>query len=276
MVEKDYTLKKQVLDLIKQGNTLPFDLTSDNVMLSEARQVAGEDYLEVRIRGVQDRGYRKTPSVVYYEPLTLDKIYPPSITPTVRTLSQSTLHALLPRVNAILGTHFTEDDVLDVDIEPFGNQTEISITVTAKPTSKFYKGTFTFVFKRHWLLLEEVIKPLVPAFTHPDPVIEEMTSVGLLTWGHDFTGLKELLKVDPEAAQYRGAISDIEGLREQLSNNFGIWNWPDIRESNDPEATIVDYDTRDVERANKNFKRVVVQTNVREKEYVGTAYFHYN
>lgn len=276
MAEQDVTLKQQILDLVNLNNTMPFEVTSDNVMLSEARQVTGEKYLEVRVRGIQNQGYRKNPASIYYEPLDLEKIYPPTLQPTVRTLSQSTIYRLLPRLNAILGTQFTEDDIVDIDLSPYGNTPEITLTVTAKETSKFYTGSFTFDFKRHWMLLEEVVKSHVAALEHPDPIIEDMIGVGLLTWGTDFTSIKDSLAVDPTAAQYRGGFADIVATRDALSQNFGIWSWPDNRDSNDPLSSVKDMDTRDVPRANTNFKRVVVQTNVREKEYVGTAYFHYN
>lgn len=268
--------KDQVVDLLNVNNTLPIPITKENILLSESNSVDQSGLVEVALRGVQDRGYRKTPMRVRYHRIDLGKLFGGSYTPEVICLSQSSLYSLLPRFNAILGTRFIEDDVEDIDLIPHGNDVVVEMTIVAKDTSKFYHGSFKITFNRRWLLLEEVIDPYLDIFKHPDPIVPGRTSVGLLTWGMDFTLIMDKMTVDPTAAQYRGAFADMEGFRNALSENYGIWGWPDNRDSTNIDSKIVDYDTRDVERANENFQRVVIHSNIRQSDYVGTAYFHYN
>jgi len=196
--------------------------------------------------------------------------------PSIRTLSQSSLHRLLPRLNKILGTRFTTDDIEDVDFTTEGNNAVVEFTVTAKPDSRFYAGSFTLTFNRHWLLLEEVVDPLIAAFTHPDPLLANRTSAGMLTWGLDFTPIVDLLAVDPTAANFRGDFVNLGALRIALEDRYGISLWPSNAESPVVTGTLTDHPTSDVERANSDFQRVVVQTQIDERGYIGTAYFHYN
>lgn len=268
--------KEQILELINLKNNLPIQITSDNVMLSEASPSSEDNLIEVGVRGVQDGGYRKDPIRVKYSRIDLDKLFGGNFTPEITTLSQANLYKLLPRFNAILGTRFTISDVENIDFIPYDNDIVVNLTIKAKPTSKFYSGEVNVVFNRRWILLEEVIDPYLDLLHHPDPIVEGRTAVGLLTWGMDFTVIRNTMTVDPTAAQFRGAFSNMEAFRTALTENFGIWAWPDNRDSTDPNSRLGDFDTRDVERANRNFQRVVIQSNIRQSDYVGTAYFHYN
>lgn len=268
--------KQQVLELVNLKNTLPIPITADNVMLSEAVPLSESDLVEVGIRGGQDGGYRKTPVRVLYQRIDLETLFGGAYTPEITTLSQSSLYVLLPRLNAILGTRFTVNDVDDIDITSFGNDPVVQLHIKTSMSSKFYSGAVSIIFNRRRILLEEVVNPHLNILRHPDPVSDGRISVGLLTWGLDFTPLRDLLEVDPVEANYRGAFIRMDELRQALGMEYGIWGWPDNRDSIDVKSSIRDYDVRDVERANKNFQRVVVQTNVRQNEYIGTAYFHYN
>jgi hypothetical protein len=97
-----------------------------------------------------------------------------------------------------------------------------------------------------------------------------------LTWGLDFTPIVDLLAVDPTAANFRGDFVNLGALRIALEDRYGISLWPSNAESPVVTGTLTDHPTSDVERANSDFQRVVVQTQIDERGYIGTAYFHYN
>lgn len=267
--------KEQLIESINELNTLPIQMGTDTVLLSEAIPTGTDEYVEVGVRGIQGRGYRKDPVRVSYKRLSLDRLFQ-GMTPSITTLSQSTLHVLLPRLNSILGTRLSVEDIEDIDLSVHGETAVLELAIIAKPTSRYYSGSFTLTFNRRWLLLNEVVTPLVDAFHHPDPFVENSVSVGLLTWGLDFTSIQPMLAVDPAAASYRGDFINHGALRQALRDSYNITNWPSNAMSSRIESTVTDYATRDVERANPDFQRVVVQTHIREREYVGTAYFHYN
>lgn len=267
--------KEQLIESINELNTLPLEVGANTVLLSEAIPTGTDEYVEVGVRGIQGRGYRKDPVRVSYKRLKLDRLFQ-GMTPSITTLSQSTLHTLLPRLNSILGTRLDVDDIEDIDFTVHGDTAVVELLIVAKPTSRYYSGSFTLTFNRRWLLLNEVVTPLVDAFHHPDPFVENSVSVGLLTWGLDFTSIQPTLAVDPTAANYRGDFTNHGALKQALRDKYNITNWPSNASSPRLESTVVDYATRDVVRANPDFQRVVVQTNIRDREYVGTAYFHYN
>lgn len=268
--------KEQLVDSINALNTLPIPLTVDTVLLGNATPVGDDGLVEVGVRGIFDRGYRKESTKVTYRRLDIQRLFSGIPDPTITTLSQSSLHRLLHRINALMGLRLTSDDVEDIDFSTYGQDVTVSVAVITKPTSTYYSGNFTFTFNRRWLLLNEVVKPTVQAFNHPDPIIENSVSVGLLTWGKDFTKIRELMAVDPTGADYRGDWTNYAAFRDGLMANFNIRNWPSNAVSSRLESTVKDYATSEVERSNLDFQRVVVQTGIREREYVGTAYFHYN
>lgn len=268
--------KKQLLDTINTLNDMPIPLGEETVLLGSATPNAETGMVEVGVRGVHGQGYRKDPVRVSYSRLDLARLFGGVANPSIRTLSQSTLHRLLPRLNKILGTRLTVDDVEDVDFSVFGQDVTVEFIVTAKPDSRFYSGSFTLTFNRRWLLLEEVVDPLVGAFVHPDPLLENKTSAGMLTWGLDFTPIAHLLTIDPTAADYRGDFTNVGALQQALADQYRIDLWPSNAEALVTTASVKDYSTSEVDRANRDFQRVVVQTNIDVRGYIGTAYFHYN
>lgn len=268
--------KEQLVDSINTLNTLPIPLTVDTVLLGDATPVGNDGLVEVGVRGIFDRGYRKSTTKVTYTRLDLGRLFSGIVNPSITTLSQSSLHRLLHRVNALLGLRLTVSDVSDIDFTPHGQDITVGVTITASPTSTYYSGSFTLTFNRRWLLLNEVVKPTILAFNHPDPILKDHVSVGLLTWGKDFTNIRPLLAVNPQAADYRGDWTNYAAFRDGLLEHYNILSWPSNAVSSRLESTVKDYATHEVERSNLDFQRVVVQTGIREREYVGTAYFHYN
>lgn len=272
----DPVLIKELFDSINANQNPLVPLTPDNVIVSDAVPVGDGSTMTVRLRGVQNRGYNKKTLEVSYAPLSLTRLFGGTYTPKVTLLSQSTLHRLLPTLNEFLGLKLTPTDVEDIELSSYGQQVVVDLTVTAKSTSTFYTGSVDITLDRRWLLLEEVVDQHLPSFQHPDPVIAGRDSVGLLTWGLDFTSIRHFLGVDETAANFRGAFADMDGLKEQLRALYGIPDWPDNRDSNDPDATLRVFNTEEVDRANPNFQKVIVQTGINYNKLLGTAYFHYN
>ncbi len=272
----DTTLLDNLLEDINNKQSPQIPLSSDNVMISKAVPIGDGSIMSLRLRGVQDRGYRPQPLEVTYEPLNIARMYRGEYTPKISVLSQSSLLRLLPRVNSFLGLKLSEDDIYDVSFKDTDNVQVISVLLKIKETSVFYSGELEILVSRHWLLLEEVVTNELPFFQHPDPVITGRKSIGLLTWGLDFTKIREVLKIDNAAADHRGAFVDFKQVRNALKLDYGITEWQDTRDSNEATTSLRLYDTSDVPRANHNFQKVIVQTNFNSGIYLGTAYLHFN
>jgi hypothetical protein len=84
------------------------------------------------------------------------------------------------------------------------------------------------------------------------------------------------LAVNRYASWRRGNFSNLAALQASLEREYGIIAWPGNNTGRDDSGTIRDYATSQVARANKDFQRVVVQSQIIKNGYVGTAYFHYN
>lgn len=268
-----------VLTALNRHNAFPFTASADNLIFGKPAALLDDENNDtsLALRGIQDREYRPDTSRIFYHKLDLAVLFQGNFTPRFSALGQSRFHALLPELNRVLGTAFTEDDLDDINIAQLGEGDEITLELRAKPGSLAYRGITRVIFDRRRILLTDVItKTIFDELTHPDPILDGFTSAGLLTWGLDFTLIWEDLQVSRLSNWRRGQWSYLTRLQASLAANYGIDNWPANETGSLGTGRLTRYDTRSVPGANTDFRYVVVQTNIRTNGYVGTAYFHYN
>lgn len=268
-----------VRELLNEKAGLPYPATQTNLIFGKPSALLDDErgQTQVAIRGIEDSDYRNRPTQVFYDRLDLGTLFAGNFTPEFTALGQSTLHRLLPELNKALGINLTARDVENIDVSQLGEGEQVNIQLQAKAGSLAYTGYTTIVFNRRLIYLTDVITTTVfDEFQHPDPHLQGYTSAGLLTWGLDFTLIGADLEVREQSANYRGDFRYLSRLQQSLVDNYGIENWPGNDTDSAATGRIRDYDTRKVDGANTDFQRVVVQTEIRENGYVGTAYFHYN
>lgn len=70
---------------------------------------------------------------------------------TVRRTTETKLSDMIPKINAAFGINITADDYYDTDLSilyPDNPDAEIPVTITAKPTSLLFKGSYIFSLNR--------------------------------------------------------------------------------------------------------------------------------
>jgi len=175
-----------------------------------------------------------------------------------------TSEMVIEMVNRQLGLFITPED-----LEPFTpptlelNETK-TLTLVSRPESFGFIGSVEIELMYGRTLLESIIHiRLLDLFKHPDDPALAKKSGRMLTWGIDFTSLRDALKVDPATATY----TDWTTLQSACLY-MGIPSWF--------QGSIVDYPTSAIDDCNKDFDRVVVQQAVVSSSILGPLYFHYN
>lgn len=269
---------EMVRDLINRANTPIIAFDSTNLIFGQASKVLNNPDANTTVvaRGIYDEDYAGKVALLY-DRLDLGVLFRGNYRPEFTALGQSTLYKLLPEINQALGINLTPKDVVDVDLRLLSGGDQVTIEMTAKPGSLAYMGFTRVLFNRRQLLLTDVVTTReYVELQHPDPVLEGYVSVGLLTWGQDFSFITPQLKVNRYGNNYKGSWVDQAALQQALSDHFGIESFPGIDFAWNSKMTLRDYATKDHPDASREFSRVVVQTLVRSNGYSGTAFFHYN
>jgi len=270
---------EMVRDLINRKNeTALVAFDPSNLIFGKAAVLSNDPTAntKVQVRGVQNEVYAGQLQVTYNR-LDLGVLFQGDYRAAFTALGQSTLYKLLPDLNRGLGLNLTEKDVQDIDLKLLEQGDQVTLEIRAKPGSVAYIGLMRVLFNRRQVLLTDVVTTdTLPAFMHPDPVLEGYQSAGLLTWGQDFTLIQQHLKVNRYGNNYKGSWQTEANLRAALTEFYGIESWPTLDTSVTSKMTVRDYATKDHPDANRDFQRVAVQTSLRSNGYSGTAFFHYN
>lgn len=269
------TSDEMVRGLINEVNTPVIAFDNSNLIFGKPSTLLNDPTAntQVAVRGVESVDYVGQTKVTYRR-LDLGVLFQGNYRPAVTALGQSSLHRLLPDINRALGISLTDDDVDDIDLRLLEQGDQVTLEVVAKPNSLAYTGFTRVLFNRRFIQIGDVVKSTVlDELNHPDPILEGYDSVGLLTWGIDFSIMKKQLAVNPSARNRKGDWVDATAFKNALSEYFGYANYPDISGN---VMTLVDYATKDVRAANRDYSRVVVHSGIRDNGYVGTAFFHYN
>lgn len=182
----------------------------------------------------------------------------------LRNVVPFTTQMVLDMVNTQMGLFITLDD-----LEPFTppelalNETA-ALTLVSKPSSFGFLGSVEIELKYGRTLLESVIGiRLLKLFSHPNNPDLNKQSGRMVTWGIDFTSLRDSLKVNPLTRSY----TDWETFQSAcIYLQIPSWN----------KGIITDNATASVPDSNQAFDRVIIQTAVNSAYILGPLYFHYN
>lgn len=272
------TPEGMVRELITSANPLAKPFTAENLIFGKPSVLLNNQSsnTKVNVRGVDQVDYDGQVAIEYNR-LDIGVLFNGSYRAEFEALGASNLHRLLPALNQALGTNFTDKDLQNVDLTTLGQGDQVTIELRAKPGSVAFTGFTRILFNRKIVILSDFVT--VTEFSelnHPDPIIEGSRSAGLLTWGQDFTLIREKLRVYPYSYNYRGGWWYHDQLQAALAEFYGIEAWPNNNPGTQETSRIYDLATGQVPKANPEFQRVVVQTGIRTNGYSGTAYFHYN
>lgn len=201
-----------------------------------------------------------------YKRINLTQVFG-TIRPEAKTTWVGDLHALLPLINRLLGLSLSKSDVGNTALQwgPIGSVQNIEII--ADPRSLGYEGSFTIQFTLVRFTLQEVVRrPILPALTHPDGIVPNKYSVGMLTWGIDFTDF-----LTPSSTLLVAGMWRYHNRVRDVMTAFGLPNWPQAK-----RGTIALRQTSGVPLSNPAFTHVIVQEGIDTDTYQGTAYIHLN
>lgn len=182
----------------------------------------------------------------------------------LRDIVPFTPEMVIEMVNRQLGLFITAEDLEPFTPPPLALNETATLTLVSKPQSFGFIGSVDIELMYGRTLLESVIGiRLLDLFKHPDSPTLGKKSGRMLTWGIDFTSLRDAIKVDPATASY----TDWAALQSACLY-MGLPSWF--------QGSIVDYPTSAIDDCNKDFDRVVVQAAVASSSILGPLYFHYN
>lgn len=263
-----------VFDLINLANPqLKTPLNKNNVVLEKLEKVtanaaSNNRNTRARLRGVQGMGY--TDSVtLYYDRIDLAAILPlrSQSKAGFTSFTGATVHSVLAAIEEAFGIKFSTADLANTGLAGSGSANyEGAVTLTSQAQSPAYTGSGQVRFYRGLPVLDtSITKDVLDTITHPiDPLLGKKC-ISLLTFGIDFTSYKNLLNVTS------AGLPNWAGLRQVL-DQLGIPQYDGPLNSN----TVQDVATSGLPSANKNFDRVVVQTDIDNAGVKGVAYYHYN
>lgn len=262
----------EVLELINDQNDLPVDIREDNVIISLPRAIPpfsvsnqGDRNTGVKLEGIEYRGYFGE-TEVYYKRGDLDALFK-DLNPKLRSREFS-VDWVLNTVNNRFGLKLEPRDLKPYEIPEFTiEELETSKYIDFDVVDNSYRwvGKVTIELRFGNPRLEPLIfVQLLPMLSHPE-VVEDLDgrySGRMSTYGYDFTRWKDNLKIDPETGKWQDFATVQEIVRPA-----GLSYW-----YNGP---VVDLPTSDVEDANQDFQRVMIQY-VTKGQIKGPLYLHYD
>lgn len=215
---------------------------------------------QVTIEGVPGRTYVGSQTLLYKR-ISLTEVLADL---QLRNIVPFTTQMVLDMVNTQLGLFITIDD-----LEPFTppelalNETA-ALTLVSKPESFGFVGSVEIELMYGRTLLESVIGiRLLKLFAHPNNPDLNKQSGRMMTWGVDFTSLRDSMKVNPLTRSYTDWATFQSAC---IYLQIPAWN----------QGIIVDQPTSAVPDSNQDFDRVIIQTSVNSAYILGPLYFHYN
>lgn len=252
--------KEVLLGLMNDLNQ-PKRLFSDvNVELGDAvPELTENGDTKLLVTAVPGRGYNGSVEVFYRRIPLADAIGDKS----VRSLNELTPQVVIDLVNSAAGSFVSLDDLVPFATPTPEEGTATTIVLTAKPESLGFTGTIeiTVEYGRSWLDTVVGVRVL-GIMQHPIALIGKQ-SARMLSWGKDFTCLRDALKPDKT-----GQITDWDRLQTACAA-MGIPSWY-------KGYTIYDRAVADVPDANPRFDRVFIQSYTYSNFMEGQLYFHYN
>jgi len=235
-------------------------LTEVNVFLGNlVSEVTPEYNTRITVEAAPGRGYLGTVDVTYKR-IVLSEVAPDA---HIRSTQPFTKESTLALLNATFQLFLSVDDLEDFTPPTLALNETASLTLTAKPDSFGWMGSFDVEFMFGRTFLDSVIGIRgLPLLRHPIDPLMRRQSFYMATWGRDFTCLRDAIKV-----KNGNRYTDFDRLQVACAE-LGIAGWA--------EGYIGDYATSAVADSNKAFDRVVVQASVSSPSGFGAVYLHYN
>jgi len=235
-------------------------LTEINVQLGNLiSEVTPEYNTRITIEAAPGRGYLGTVDVTYKR-IVLSEAAPDA---HIRSTQPFTKESTLALLNATFQLFLSVDDLEDFTPPVLALNETASLTLTAKPESFGWMGSFDVEFMFGRTMLDSVIGIRgLPLLRHPIDVNQRRQSFYMATWGRDFTCLRDAIKV-----KNGNRYTDFDAL-QLACTKLGIAGWADGYISDHPTSAVAD--------SNQAFDRVVVQPGVSSPSGLGAVYLHYN
>lgn len=257
--------EEALVTLINASNPLDIPLEPGGLFYGKPKPIA-DGYVSVKTVTSYNNGDYDGYSTFEYKRVNLTKVFG-STRPVIKTSKLSTMAELLPRFNKILGLNLQANDIVNTGLTWGDIGSQQNFQVTASDSSLGYEGRFVVqCILTRFALAEVIKKTTVPTFGFPDAKIPGKKSVGMMTWGIDFTD-----EFDVKSIIVAGIWNNL-GLIQRTMLKHGLANWPQVNKFWVLSIRL----TKDVPGANRAYSHVIVQPDINTAEYNGTAYIHFN
>lgn len=253
----------ELLELVNNANQPIKPVSRRNVFFGEPLRYLSQDpRLNTRITLIPLYGKGFTQSVdLYYLRLDVSAVLRNVSVASQNTFTQQTL---LDAINQQTGEDLRLEDLVPFTIPTLGNGEQAEIELSARPQNLKYINTGKVTVIRGRQFLDVVIKKRdLDAKSHPYPTWGERRSARLVTWGLDFTFVKDAIK-----PTNNGSFSDWAKVVEACSL-LGVPVWRNT-------GGVFDMPTTHVPDSNPAFERVVIQRAAQSSAMQGDVYLHYN
>lgn len=249
----------KIRELINLANDPPKLFTARNLRLDVPVPDAGDGWnTKMEVEGIPGRGYYGTEEI-FYKRIPLDLV---NRTTPLRSIAPLTPQLVLDLFNGATGLFVTLEDVEPFTPPQLEDGDSGQVDIVAVPLSMGFTGTATILLEYGKAWLDTVVAVrILPVLKHPIVVLHRM-STRMLTWGMDFTSLRDAIRPDS-----KGDYSNWDALQAAcVELNIPTWT----------QNKITDQPTSAVPDSNQLFDRVVIQASVSSEGMDGKVYLHYN
>lgn len=251
----------RVLTEVNEKNIPKHPLTLKNVKPGMPEPLVHEEFnTRMNLAAVPGTVYYNQVDI-FYKRLTLSEILSDV---TIRNTEAFTPQLLIDMLNSQYNLFLTIDDV-----EPFVPPVleygqSATITLTARDDSYGFLGSIEIEVVNGKTVVDSVIGVrILPVLNHPVDWKLGKSSTRMLTWGIDFTSLRDKFVIDPKL----GTAVDYPGLVAACSI-LGIPEFSNGKLTDSPTSAVPD--------SNPRFDRVTIMATPGAKGMLGALYFHYN
>lgn len=256
------TSTTKLLDTLNDLNLPPKLWNEINIELAAPESIDGEAPQKTRllVKSVPGRGYYNDVSITYNR-IDITSILDAA---TVASIETFTVDSIITLINNAFGLFLTADDLVPFTPPVLGDGESQQLTIAAAADSRGFVGSVQITLTHARTPLETIIAiKLLPVRNHPVDVTLNQQSARMLTWGRDFTSLRDAIAVKSPGNAY----TDWDSLQAGCQY-MGIPSWV--------QGQIRDVPTSSVPDSNPAFARVVIQDNVTSQYMKGSVYMHYN
>lgn len=251
----------RVLTEVNEKNIPKYPLSLKNVKPGVPEAVVHEEFnTRMNLAAVPGTVYYNQVDI-FYKRLTLSEILPDA---TIRNTEAFTPQLLIDMINSQYNLFLTIDDV-EAFVPPVLQYGEsATITLVARDDSYGFLGAVEVEVTNGKTVVESVIGVrILPIMNHPVDWKLGKLSARMLTWGIDFTSLREKFAIDPKSS----TAVDYPGLLEACSI-LGIPEFANGKLTDSPTTSVPD--------SNPAFDRVTIMSAAGGTGMSGSLYFHYN